>query len=155
MAELVNLMQDLGLEKVKTYIQSGNALFHTNKTDKTQLAEILSEAIKERKGFKPGVFVLELDELQQAATANPFPEATDEPKTLHLYFLAEHAKNPDLTALEKLKKDSEAFRLIDKVFYLYAPEGIGRSKLAEKVERLLGVSVTARNWRTVTTLLEL
>jgi uncharacterized protein (DUF1697 family) len=47
------------------------------------------------------------------------------------------------------------FRLLDRVFYLYAPEGIGRSKLAMKVEKTLGVAVTARNWRTVNKMMEM
>jgi uncharacterized protein (DUF1697 family) len=42
-----------------------------------------------------------------------------------------------------------------RVFYLHAPDGIGRSKLAEKVARFLGVSTTARNWRTVSKMLEM
>jgi uncharacterized protein (DUF1697 family) len=57
--------------------------------------------------------------------------------------------------LESIKKDSEQFRLIGKVFYLYAPEGVGRSKLAMKVEKALGVAVTARNWRTVSKIMEM
>jgi uncharacterized protein (DUF1697 family) len=60
-----------------------------------------------------------------------------------------------LKALENVKKDSEQFRLIDKIFYLYAPEGIGRSKLAMKVEKTLGVTATARNWRTVNKIMEM
>jgi uncharacterized protein (DUF1697 family) len=35
------------------------------------------------------------------------------------------------------------------VFDLHAPDGVGRSKLAARVEKALGVAVTARNWRTV------
>ena len=57
--------------------------------------------------------------------------------------------DPDVKGLESLKKDSERFRLIDRVFYLHAPEGVGRSKLAAGAERLLGVTMTDRNWRTV------
>lgn len=58
-------------------------------------------------------------------------------------------QNPDLKTLDRIKQDNEQFELVDKVFYLYAPDGIGRSKLAERVEKALGVAVTARNWRTV------
>jgi uncharacterized protein (DUF1697 family) len=76
-------------------------------------------------------------------------EAEAEPKTLHLYFLASVPKKPDLAALERVKRDSEQFALTGMVFYLHAPDGIGRSKLAERVERSIGVAVTARNWRTV------
>ncbi len=57
--------------------------------------------------------------------------------------------------LEALKSDSEAFHLADRVFYLHGPEGIGRSKLAQRAERLLGVPAKGRNWRTVTRILAL
>ena len=58
-------------------------------------------------------------------------------------------KHPDFDALEGAKSDGERFALKDGVFYLHAPDGIGRSKLAANAERLLGVSMTGRNWRTV------
>jgi uncharacterized protein (DUF1697 family) len=85
----------------------------------------------------------------QAAAQNPYPEAVVEPKTLHLFFLSELPINPDLMALTQLKKDTESFELIDQVFYLHAPDGIGRSQLVTKVEKLLGVTTTARTWNTV------
>jgi uncharacterized protein (DUF1697 family) len=59
-------------------------------------------------------------------------------------------ENPDLEALEAVRVPSERFELKGQVFYLYAPEGIGRSKLAASAERKLGVPMTDRNWRTVT-----
>ena len=61
----------------------------------------------------------------------------------------------DLGALDALKKESERFALIDKVFYLHAPEGIGRSKLAERFGRGWKIDITARNWRTVCKLKEM
>jgi len=59
--------------------------------------------------------------------------------------------------MNELKTKSEQFVLTNKVFYFYAPDGFGTSKLAAKVGRLLGVEIemTARNWRTVGKLLEL
>jgi uncharacterized protein (DUF1697 family) len=89
------------------------------------------------------------EEIERAIEFNPFPEAESEPKTLHLNFLASIPKNPDLDALESIKSDRERFALKDRVFYLHAPDGIGRSKLAANTEKLLGVAITGRNWRTV------
>jgi uncharacterized protein (DUF1697 family) len=54
-----------------------------------------------------------------------------------------------LKKLESLKTKSERFALNDRVFYLHAPDGIGRSKLAANAERALGVAMTDRNWRTI------
>jgi len=81
--------------------------------------------------------------------ADECPFSSDEGKLLHFCFLSEMPKEPDLESLEALKSESEEFRLINKVFYLYAPDGVGRSKLAAKVEKAMGVPVTARNWNTV------
>lgn len=149
MKELAALLEKLGAESVKTYIQSGNAVFRHEAESTSRLSSSISAAIKESHGFEPRVLLLELVEMEQAMASNPFPDAEAEPKTLHLYFLTAAPQNPDLDMLDSLKKANEQFKLIDKVFYLHAPDGIGRSKLAERVEKALGVAATARNWRTV------
>jgi uncharacterized protein (DUF1697 family) len=149
MKDLVALLEKLGAHSIKTYIQSGNAVFRHQAERASQLSSSISAAVKESHGFEPQVFLLDLVEMERAMASNPFPEAESEPKTLHLYFLASVPQNPDLKTLDSLKQNNERFELIDKVFYLHAPNGIGRSKLAARVERALGVAVTARNWRTV------
>ena len=149
MKALRALLEDLGAQHVKTYIQSGNAVFQHPTANRSELSRAISSAISASHGFEPRVLLLDAKEMEQAVMANPFPEAEPEPKTLHLYFLAEAAENPDFQMLDDLKKDNEQFKLIGNVFYLHAPDGIGRSKLAERVERALGVATTARNWRTV------
>ena len=78
-----------------------------------------------------------------------------EPKTLHIAFLAETPKEPDLAALKELQSPTEHFRLTDGAFFLHAPDGIGRSKLAAKVDKCLGVETTGRNWRSATAIAEL
>ena len=155
MKELAVLLENLGAQDVKTYIQSGNAVFLHKTESPSQLADGIISAVKEKFGFATHVLLLELEELEQAIAANPFPEGEAGPKTLHLFFSAAVPETPDLESLENIKLDSERFSLLEKVFYLYAPEGIGRSKLAAKVEKALGVAVTARNLRTVSKLLEM
>lgn len=149
MKELIVLLEELGAHDVKTYIQSGNAVFQHKAESASQLSSKISAAIKASHGFEPQVLPLDSTEMEKVIAANPFPEAESEPKTLHLYFLDSVPQNPDLKTLEEIKKDNEQFKLIDKVFYLHAPDGIGRSKLAARVEKALGVAATARNWRTV------
>ena len=153
--ELVQLLESLGLANVKTYIQSGNVVFQSERDDLPALANEIGTAVQDNHGFTPRVLLLHLANLATAVSQNPFPEAQDNHKTLHFYFLESAPPNPDLTMLEAVKTESERFALIDTVFYLHAPDGVGRSKLAEKVERALGVAATARNWRTVSKLLEM
>jgi len=148
MKELVFLLEDLGCRNIKTYIQSGNIILQSSKKA-SHLAERTGYEIERCHGFKPYVLLLKISEFEAAIAANPFPEAEADPKGLHFGFLDIAPAEPNLRELETLKTKSERFRLIDKVFYLHAPDGVGRSKLAANSERLLGVSMTDRNWRTI------
>jgi uncharacterized protein (DUF1697 family) len=155
MKALSTLLESLGCSDVKTYIQSGNVVFRHASADDEKLSRDISAAIDNEFGFLPKVFLLTAAELQHAVDDNPFADATAEPKTLHLCFFAGQAKNIDVASIESLKSESESFVLADRVFYLHAPDGIGRSKLAAGVEKLLGVATTGRNWRTVSKILEM
>ncbi len=149
MKELVALLEDLGCLNVRTYIQSGNVVLQSTGKSLSALAKQIGLKIKKHSGFEPHVLLLQLKDLERAISANPFPGAESDPKTLHFGFLESVPAKPDLDKLEMLRAKSEQFRLIDRVFYLHAPDGIGRSKLAARSEKLIGVAMTSRNWRTV------
>ncbi|MEZ4870589.1 MAG: DUF1697 domain-containing protein [Caldilineaceae bacterium] len=155
MRELVTVLERLDLHNIKTYIQSGNVVFQSERTDSATLAQEISRAIGQRHGFAPAVLLLDKRELQAAIAANPFPEAEEDHKALHFFFLDAPPTAPDLAALDQFKTANERFALIGKVFYLHAPDGIGRSKLAEKFGKGWEVNITARNWRTVNKLMEI
>ena len=155
MKDLKADLEDLKLEAVKTYIQSGNVVFRSKSKSPKALAAKISARVEARHGFKPKVFLLSIADLEDAMRSNPFPEGESEPKTLHLGFLSSKATAPNLDAMKAAMSKSERFRLTDTVFYLHAPDGIGRSKLAAGAEKWLGVSVTGRNWRTVQKLVDM
>jgi uncharacterized protein (DUF1697 family) len=153
MKELVAILESLGCRDVKTYIQSGNAVFEHEADVASKLAGKISAAIKNKRGFAPHVLVLEAKAFKKVVSGNPFPEAVAEPKSLHVFLLESKPAKAALKSLEGLRSDSERYELCGNVFYLHAPDGVGRSKLAANVERKLGVPATSRNWRTVCTLL--
>lgn len=153
MAELRIVLEATGCTGVQTYIQSGNAIFRKADVDTNQLCKELTAAVHKSHGFAPRVVVRTLAEIERAAAANPFSEADTHPQSVHLFFLADRAKTPDLKGIEAIRARSEQFLLKGKVFYLYTPDGFGPSKLAGRAEKLLGVDATARNWRTVKTLI--
>ena len=155
MKELVAILEHLGGKHVRTYIQSGNAVFQSAAGNLARLSRQLSAEINARHGFEPHALLIELQELDAAMAGNPFPEGELAPSSLHLGFLASTPRNPNLEKLNTLKKPSERFHLGDKVFYLSAPEGVGNSRLAASSEKLLGVAMTDRNWRTVCKIREL
>jgi len=148
MSEFRELLSTLGCKAVATYIQSGNAVFrHDSSTAELTLA--IAESVKSKFGFQASVMVLTASEFENVANQVPFATTESESKLLHTWFLQERATNADTGRLDDLASDSETFTLTDAAFYLHAPDGIGRSKLASNVERCLAVAATARNWRTI------
>lgn len=161
MADLRAVVASLGHTDVATYVASGNVVFSTDHGDTAALATDLAAAIAEQLDVQPTVVVLTRDELAQAVTANPFTEVT-EPKHLHAVFRADELTaehHDELRAAEEraaAKGGRDRSAVVDSTVYLHTPDGMGRSKLAEQLNRSTGVLAgTARNWRTVTRLLEM
>lgn len=152
MADLRRILERLGCVDVRTYIQSGNVVFDAPDGGDVSAASIAA-TVRAETGVDARVLVLTAAEFRWAADDNPF--AVEDGRTVHLFFLESAPPDPDLDAIRELSRDSERWRLTDAVFYLHAPEGIARSKLAAAVERKLGVGATARNWRTVRKVLEM
>lgn len=155
MADFAAVLQKAGGKSVKTYIQSGNAVFRAASKSPAELSRRIASRLLQAHGMKTQVLVLPLRELEKTLSQNPFSQAEREPRALHLFFLAAAPRQPDLSPLEKARGPKERFALKGKTLYLLAPDGIGRSKLAGRVERALGVPATARNWRTCSKLLEI
>jgi uncharacterized protein (DUF1697 family) len=157
MDRLRAVYESLGLAAVRTHLQSGNAVFREEGTDTAQLKVKLEDAIEGSVGFRPAVLVRTAAELAQAVARNPFPQQGEaDPSHLLVMFLAE---TPDAAASHRLAEamfGREAFRLSGRELYLHYPDGIGRSKLTNAViEKRLETVGTARNWNTVTKLLEM
>lgn len=155
MKELASVLGAIALSNVRTYIQSGNVVFQSKSGDQEELSQAIRAAVLESHGFAPEVLILSSRELHEAIAGNPFLDGEFEPKTLHLSFMATTPLDPDFDRLESLRAPKERFLLSENVFYLHAPDGIGRSKLAASVEKAMGVTLTARNWRSVTKIMSM
>ncbi|MFJ3204593.1 DUF1697 domain-containing protein [Streptomyces sp. NPDC086989] len=158
MAELREVLTGLGHTGVQTYLQSGNAVFATTGKDPAALARELERAIEARFGFAVACLVVDGDYLRAVAEACPFPAAELEGRQLHATFLSEQPGEERFAAIDGPAYLPEEYRIGDRVVYLYAPDGLGRSKLAEALYRpavFKGIDATTRNWNTVARLVEL
>ncbi len=155
MATLKEILHGIGCDNVQTYIQSGNALLESKTRSSRDLANRIEQAIQEATGIDTFVLLLKAKELKDALDANPFPQADKDPKSIHFLFLAKNPKAPDLGRLDDLQGKTEKYQLLNRVFYLFAPDGIARSKLAVKAESVLGVCATGRNLNTVHKLVDM
>lgn len=148
MKELADRLSEAGLTDVKTYIASGNVVFRA-KAKVPALATKIEAIVEEGFGFRPAVLVLTPEKLDAIIAANPFKDAPEQGKAQHVFFLQAPAASIDRALLDGLKQGREAYALTDDAFYLYAPDGIGQSKLAEKIDRAVKATKTARNLNTV------
>ena len=153
MAELRAALAAAGLAGVRTYVQSGNLVFRSD-LPRHELGPLIADVIHQRFGFRPPVLILSIEELARALTGHPFAKAVPEPMTLHFFFIDRVL--PDATAafLTSVAAPGEAYAFRGKVLWLHLPDGVARSKLAQRVSAL-PMDVTARNLRTVTALVDL
>jgi uncharacterized protein (DUF1697 family) len=155
MKELASILKGLECEDVRTYIQSGNAVFRHARSTAPDLAARIGAAVQASRGFEPAVLLVTAETLERAVRSNPFPEGEADPSKFIVFFLAAVPSSPDLDAIESVRIAGERFALVGDVAYLYAPDGIAGSKVASRAERALGVAATARNWRSVNNLLKM
>ena len=72
MGDLRALLEGLGLLEVRTYLQSGNAVFDADPGSEQALATAIEVRIERDLGPRVGVLVLPADRLAAVVTANPF-----------------------------------------------------------------------------------
>ncbi|MFF5900513.1 DUF1697 domain-containing protein [Streptomyces argenteolus] len=158
MPELREVLGELGHEDVATYLQSGNAVFSSASGDENSLAAELEQAIEARFGFPVDCLVRSAGYLAAVAGACPFPAAELEARQLHVTYFDKPVDAARFAALDAEAFRPEEFRLGERALYLYAPDGLGRSKLAVALGRpalTRGLVATSRNWNTVVKLVEM
>ncbi|MFF5496880.1 DUF1697 domain-containing protein [Streptomyces aquilus] len=158
MADLRTLIEGLGHSGVRTYLQSGQAVFTADHGDEESLAAEITAAIEKTFGFSVDVIVRDHAYLAAIADDCPFPAAELEAKQLHVTYFSAPVDADRFVGIDQQAFLPEEFRLGDRALYLYAPDGLGRSKLAEQLAKPRvnkGLIATSRNWNTVLKLVEM
>ena len=149
MAELRRLFEEAGAEDVRTWIQSGNVVFSQSKPD----AAKLEQAIEKELGVKTVVFLRSAAQMKKLAGSHPFGRDTS---SSHVAFLIEKPRAAAMRQVAELDIGDNRFELIGSDVALYYPTGFqGATLTTAKLEKILGIQGTARNWRTVEKLAEL
>lgn len=156
MADVKRLHETMGHKNIVTYLQTGNVIFDCTSNDSQTLARNLEQAYDKEFRFFPDVIIRSTKDFADAADKCPFPlTAGRQAKFLHLISLS---AVPDSAAIGKLSAHDgpEEKQVIEDNLYVYYTDGSGTSKLnLGFIERTLKVKGTARNWNTVSKLLEL
>jgi uncharacterized protein (DUF1697 family) len=150
MADLKAMLADLGYANPQTLLQTGNLVFQAKESSSEKLEAKLERAAAERLGLQTDLFVRTADEWQQAIAANPFPkEAASDPSHLLIMPLKKAPTKQAVKDLQTAIHGRETVAAVGRELYIIYPDGIGRSKLTNKlIETRLGTRGTGRNWNT-------
>jgi uncharacterized protein (DUF1697 family) len=155
MPSLRETLAQAGFENVRTYVASGNVLVDS-KLKPATVATRVHDLIAETFGLNIPVVVRSRDELAAVVEANPFRDVDCLEKLYQVSFLDREADAAKLEGFRALATGDEQVEAIGREWYAVFPDGIARSKLAAKMAaKNTGVIATARNWKTVTTLLKM
>ncbi len=155
MKDLVPLFETAGATAVQTYIQSGNVVFEANAAIADSLANSVPDSIRHGFGYRVPLILRSAKEIVRVVANNPFlPKA--EPQLLHVAFLSNKPNASAVKQLDPKRSAPDEFKCVGQELYLKLPDGMGKTKLTNAyIETKLGVTATARNWKTVLKLAEM
>ncbi|CRK60775.1 hypothetical protein [Alloactinosynnema sp. L-07] len=148
MADLRELLAELGFGEVKTLLQSGNAVF-SGKGTPASIGTKIEAALAEKHGLTTRCVVRTAKEIQQVVDGHPLADVADNGSRMMAVFLSETLDAEQAATVEAL--DAATIKVGDRVVYQWCPNGI--LEAPEIVPFLLKqwkIHGTARNWNTVT-----
>jgi uncharacterized protein (DUF1697 family) len=153
MAELRDIVADLGATDTATYIASGNLVADVpGKAGEFDRA--LEKAIEEKYGFFRDVISRTPAQLKKALDVHPFE--VSEPKYSYVSFLTGKPTAEAIAKAETYPTGDDEWKVIGTEMHIKYANGAGRPEMkADSIARALKVPGTARNLNTVKKLIEL
>lgn len=152
MSELREVLTGVGLQDVKTYIQSGNIVFDSNAGSIEELNALIDKSIFDRFRFKVPVLLKSVSEVVDILAKNPYIDQEDlSANKVYFVLLFTKPTKESIKGFEQEEYSNEKFKVSQNCVYLYCGQGYGKAKLNNNlVERKLKVEATTRNYRTMT-----
>jgi len=156
MTDLSALFINLGFKDARTFIQSGNVIFSdTGKIPRSAVSTTLEQAILERFNYNIPVMIRTSQELSDLFSFNSFLKETNfDHSKMAVLFLHDEPTDAQIKKVASVDYPPDKFKIIGREIFIYCPNGFGRTKLYTNFfEKKMGVIGTARNWKTITTIL--
>jgi uncharacterized protein (DUF1697 family) len=156
MERLRELCAELGFQNIRTYVQSGNVVFEAAPSS-AQCLKHLQAKLAGQSRLAVAVVLRSATDLRRILAGNPFLKRRGiDPSKLHVTFLGSAASKTASQLLGAIDAGDDEFRIAKKEIYLHCPDGYGQTKLSNtRIEKLLLVTATTRNWNTVNKLHEM
>ncbi len=145
------LIESLGHENSRTYVNSGNVVFTaSDDASNLDLAATIEAALRDLHGLDVPVVVRTGSEMAEIVANNPFPKVAATPKLLHVSFLSEEPGPALVDALAQVERGDDEYRVEGQNIYLHYPHGLSKATfMLNGFDRALKVTSTSRNWNTV------
>ena len=157
MDALTTMLENIGFQNVRTYLQSGNVFVDTEEESASKVGFMIKQEIFRVFGHEVPVVVITKDDLENCFTNNPFlKEKEVDNKKLYVAFVSIALKTDAINDLKISQfKPDEASIDNNRIYIKYAV-GAGKTRFDQKyIEKKLNVTATIRNWNTVTNLLKM
>ncbi len=158
MNDLAALCNDIGFIKPETFIQSGNIIFGLEEEKKPEdIASVIETAIKNAFGFDVPAMIRTIPEMKLIVSSNPYlGEADFDPAKMAVIFLHDSLTGSQAEKVANVSYPPDKFEIIRNEIYTFCPNGFGRTKIYTNFfENKMKVTGTARNWKTITTILNM
>ena len=158
MTDLTALYKKLGFNDVESYIQSGNVVFtNTGNLSVAVVGGNIKKTILKEFKYEIPVMVRTPDEFRNIIWVNPFHKEKDfDISKLAVIFLLEQPTALQIDKVNDVDYPPDKFMISGREIFIYCPNGFGRTKLHTNFfESKMKVVGTARNWKTINTLLEI
>jgi len=149
MAELRDLMTELGYSDVATLLNSGNAVFRAAKGAPVKHAAQIAHAVATSLKVEVPVIVKSARDLAAIVSENPLAEKAHDHSRLLVVFVQNKKALSGLESIGPLVVPPEQFAVGENAAYLNCVNGILESKAAEALLGRAGKTATTRNWATV------
>jgi uncharacterized protein (DUF1697 family) len=149
MAELREVVEDLGYRDVKTLLNSGNVVFTSPRGNAETIAGQIEKGMAGTLGVSARVTVLTAKELAAIVAENSLKKVATDHSRLLVGVLNDPADRSKLAPLAKQDWGKEVLAIGSRAVYLWCPDGVLGGRLFETVNKALGDGVTTRNWATV------
>jgi uncharacterized protein (DUF1697 family) len=151
MADLKKSLEELGFERVKTLLNSGNVVFEAD-ADASELTKKIEDKLHDAFGRRIGVLLRGLDELKELADRKPF-KGIEASKTTHLYvsFLPERPRGTAALNVDSPGKGVDVLRVSTREIcsVVRLNQGGHTLDLMAALEKQAGKDITTRNWNTI------
>ncbi len=156
METLREVCSSLGFEKVRTYINSGNIVLETRKSNNIKLAARISKAIEKEFSLSIKVIVRSISEIEKIIKNNPFEGQFENDKDLHVFFLVEEMSKEKTALLLSQNNENEICSVNGLEIFCLLRISVLDSLIGKSyIDKKLKIPTTARNWRTVKKIAEL